>query len=378
MAWWKPFAICVALAPFPAMASAAEAKRGDGGTLKDGRQVEAIELSNGKGVSARVLAYGATLQSLVYPDRAGNLADIVLGHDNAADYEAHQDYFGATIGRFANRIARGTFTLEGKTYRLALNNGENTLHGGGGGFDRQLWQIVRVASGPEAVVELRLVSPDGAMGYPGELTVSVTYALADDGDLKISFTATTTKPTIVNLTNHAVFNVAGHCAPAGAMAQRLTVPAARFTPVDATLIPTGELAPVAGTVFDFRGGRILADGLRDTSNPQIAIGRGYDHNWVLDKGRTRGPELIARLEDPASGRGLEVLSTEPGLQMYTGNFLDGTDPGKGGCLYRMGDGIALEPQRFPDTPNNPAFGSARLDPGQTYRHVMVLRPANMK
>jgi aldose 1-epimerase len=374
---WRSFAgiAALGLTALAHSAFAAEARLTQQGTMRDGTPAEVIDLSNGKGVSARILAFGATLQSLIFPDRLGRPGDVVLGHDTPAQYEAKQDYFGATIGRYANRIARGTFVIDGKTYRAPLNNGENTLHGGGQGFDRQVWHVGRITSGPTASVELSHVSPDGAMGYPGELRASVTYALADNGDLTITFVATTTKPTIVNMTNHALFNMAGHCASQGAMSQRLTLPASRYTPVDRSLIPTGEFAPVAGTVFDFRQGRTIADGLRDSHDPQILIGRGYDHNWVLDKGTTKTPVLAARLEDPVSGRAMEVLSTEPGLQMYTGNFIDGTDVGKGGCLYRMGDGIALEPQRFPDAPNQPAFGASRLEPGETYRHVMILRPA---
>ncbi|MEY4761131.1 MAG: hypothetical protein RLZZ200_987, partial [Pseudomonadota bacterium] len=293
-------------------------------------------------------------------------------------YEATQDFFGVTVGRFANRIAKGRFTLDGVTYQLPLNNGVNSLHGGGKGFDRQLWTIESVGSGPEARVVMVLTSPDGDSGYPGEVRAAVTYSLDDRGGLTIAFTATTTRRTLINMTNHALFNLAGHCAPEGAMHQRLTMPASRYTPVDDTLIPTGELRAVKGTVFDFRQGRVLADGLRDANDSQVRIGRGYDHNWVLDKGLTVSPQPVARVVDPASGRVLDVLSTEPGLQMYTGNFLDGTDVGKGGCLYRMGDGLALEPQKFPDTPNRPEFGTARLNPGETYRHTMVLRVGSGK
>jgi aldose 1-epimerase len=361
-----------------AHAAASTAQRGTAGVLKDGRTVEAVTLRSANGVSARIIAYGATLQSLVAPDRNGRKADIVLGHDTAAEYEAKQDFFGVTVGRFANRIAKGRFTLDGHQYQLPLNNGVNTLHGGGNGFDRQLWTIESVSTGPLASVVLSLTSPDGDSGYPGEVKTTVTYALDDRGSLTIAFTATTTKPTIINMTNHALFNLAGHCAPQGAMQQRLTMPASRYTPVDETLIPTGELKPVKGTVFDFTKGRVLADGLRDGNDAQIRIGRGYDHNWVLDKGQTAQPQLAARVLDPASGRVLEVLSTEPGLQMYTGNFLDGANIGKGGCVYRMGDGFVLEPQKFPDTPNRPEFGSAQLDPGQTYRHTMVLRVSTAK
>jgi aldose 1-epimerase len=360
------------------IANAATAERSSAGTLRDGTSVEGVTLRNASGVSARIIAYGATLQSLIAPDRKGRRADIVLGHDTAAEYEAKQDFFGVTVGRFANRIGKGRVTLDGQTYQLPVNNGVNTLHGGGNGFDRQLWKVESVTSGPLASVVLSLTSPDGDSGYPGEVRTTVTYSLDERGSLTIDHTATTTKPTIINMTNHALFNVAGHCAREGAMHQRLTMPASRYTPVDDTLIPTGELKPVKGTVFDFTRGRVLADGLRDGNDAQIRIGRGYDHNWVLDKGQTATPQLAARVLDPASGRVLEVLSTEPGLQMYTGNFLDGANIGKGGCVYRMGDGFVLEPQKFPDTPNRPEFGSARLNPGETYRHTMVLRVSKSK
>ena len=356
-----------------ASAQAATAERGDAGTLKDGTRVEAITLANSAGISARILTYGATLQSLIVPDRDGQKADVVLGHAVPAEYEANRTFFGVTVGRVANRIAGGRFTLDGAVYNVPKNNGANSLHGGDKGFDRANWTVAKLVSGPVASVVLTHHSPDGDMGYPGALDVTVTYSLDERGDLAILFEAATDKPTIVNMTNHALFNLAGDGTPQGAMAQRLTIPASRFTPVDAGLIPTGALQDVAGSVFDFRKGRVLADGLRDGTAPQIAIGRGYDHNFVLDKGQTAMPELAARLEDQVSGRVLEVLTTEPGLQLYTGNFLDGTVIGKAGHLYRMGDGIALEAQKFPDTPNQPKFGSVRLDPGKPYRHAMIYR-----
>lgn len=357
----------------PVMAKTVTASRIDAGTLRAGDRVEAVELNNGSGVTARILTYGATLQSLIVPDRNGHLADIVLGHDSAAGYEAVQDYFGATIGRYANRIAHGRFTLDGAVHQLPVNNGPNSLHGGGKGFDRTNWQIVSVSSGATASVELRHVSPDGEAGYPGEVTATVTYSMDQTGALTIAFGAVTTRPTIINMTNHALFNVAGHCAPGGATNVRLTIPASHFTPIDASLIPTGELRDVANTVFDFRRDRVVDEGLRAGNDEQIRIGRGYDHNFALDKGLTATPELAARLTDGVSGRVLEILTTEPGVQLYTGNFIDGTSTGKDACVYRMGDGIALEPQKFPDTPNQPQFGSARLDPGKPYRHVMIIR-----
>jgi aldose 1-epimerase len=299
---------------------------------------------------------------------------VTLGYDDVRSYVEHPNYWGQTIGRYANRIGGGRFTLDGKTYRLALNDKTNSLHGGTVGFDKRVWQIVEVSDkGGVAKVALRLVSPAGDQGYPGNLTVTTTYTLDDRGALTIDMDASTDAPTIVNLTNHALFNLAGEGAPEGVLAHRLTIPARRYTPVDATLIPTGELRLVAGTPFDFTSGRTIDEVVRDGRDSQIVIGRGIDHNFVLDEGKTRAPKLAARLEDPRSGRVLEVLTDQPGIQIYTGNFLDGTLVGKGGHIYRMGDGIALEPQLFPDTPNKPAFGSARVDPGRPYHHRMIYR-----
>jgi aldose 1-epimerase len=352
---------------------AAEAAREQAGALADGTAIEAVRLSNAQGIEARVITYGATLQSLVAPDRNGVPAEVTLGFDAAADYEARPNYYGVTVGRYANRIAGGRFTLDGHTYQLPQNNNGNSLHGGAEGFDKRNWRIVAVESGPVARVVMALTSPDGDQGYPGRLEVTVSYSLDDAGDLTIAFDAATDKPTVVNMTNHALFNMAGDGAPEGTAQHMLTIPAQAYTPVGETLIPTGELRPVVGTVFDFRAPRLLALGLRDGRDPQIVVGRGYDHNFALDKGQTTEPRLAARLEDPVSGRVLEVLSTEPGLQLYTGNFLDGTVTGRQGRIYRMGDGIALEPQKFPDAPNQPGFASARVDPGKPYRHVMIYR-----
>ena len=354
-------------------AQAADAKRENAGKLKDGTMVEAVTLSNAHGVSARILSYGATLQSFKGPDKAGKIADVVLGYDDAEAYESRPNYFGVTVGRYANRIAGGKFALDGKSYQLPLNDKTNSLHGGGKGFDKQVWRIVSVNSGPSASVVFALTSPDGESGYPGKLEVKVTYALDESGALTISYDAATDKPTVVNMTNHAIFDLAGEGSPSGAMGHLLTIPARAYTPVDSKLIPTGELRAVEGTVFDFRKARLIGQDLRDGRDEQIRFGLGYDHNFALDKGVTAKPELAARLEDPASGRVLEVLSTEPGVQFYTGNFLDGTFYGKSGHLYRQGDGIALEPQKFPDAPNQPGFVSARVDPGKPYRHVMVYR-----
>jgi aldose 1-epimerase len=354
-------------------AHAADSKRVAAGTLQDGTAVEAITLSNAAGVSARILTYGATLQSLIAPDRAGKLADVVLGYDDLASYVDHPNYFGVTVGRYANRIAGGRFTLDGEAYQLPLNDKVNSLHGGGKGFDKVVWRVVSVKSGPTASVVLSHRSADGDSGYPGQLDTTVTYSLDEAGALTIAFDAKTTKSTVVNMTNHAIFDLAGEGSPLGATGHLLTVPAAAYTPVNKALIPTGERRAVDGTVFDFRKPRRVADGIRDGREEQIRFGQGYDHNFALDKGLTKTPELAARLEDPASGRVLEVLTTEPGVQFYTGNFLDGTFLGKQGHLYRMGDGIALEPQKFPDAPNQSDFVSPRVDPGKPYRHVMIYR-----
>ena len=349
------------------------ANRQVAGRLGDGTAVEAVTLANGRGVSARILTYGATLQSLIAPDAAGHLADIVLGHDDVAGYEQTRSFLGVTVGRYANRIAGGRFCLDGVEYALAQNDGANTLHGGDHGFDRAVWKIEAVEAGSLASVVLSHVSPDGKGGFPGEVRAQVSYTLDEVGDLTIDFTATTTRPTILCMTNHTYFNLAGDSAPQGAMLHRLTIPATAYTPVDPAMIPTGELRAVDGTPFDFRHGRVIAESLRDGRDPQIALARGYDHNFVLDKGATAKPHLAARLEETTTGRRLDVLTTEPGLQLYTANGYDGSLRGKGGHLYRMGDGVALEPQKFPDTPNQPAFGSSRIDPGEPYRHTMIYR-----
>lgn len=369
---WSILMVTAAIGSVPAMA--ATAKRTSFGTLKNGTAIEAVTLTGANGVSARIITYGATLQALNAPDRTGKVADITLGYDTIAAYEAKTNYFGVTVGRYANRIAGGRFTIDGKAYQLPKNNGENSLHGGEKGFDQMVWRITDMKqSGPVASVTLALTSPDGDQGYPGKLDVTVTYSLDDKGALTIDFGAVSDQPTIVNMTNHVIFNLAGEGAGPGIYGHRLTIPAKRYLPVDANLIPTGELKPVAGTVFDFTRGRSLSDGIRDGRDPQIVAGRGWDHNWVLDKGATATPQLAARAEDPASGRVLEVLTTEPGVQFYSGNFLDGTLVGKQGHVYRMGDGLALEPQKFPDTPNQPKFGSARVDPGKPYHHRMIYR-----
>ena len=354
-------------------AYAADATRAPFGTTPDGVTVEAVTLKAGNSIGARIIAYGATLQALFLPDKNGHSADVALGYDDLAGYVAKPQFFGATVGRYANRIAGAKFDLDGKTYSLAANNGPNALHGGTKGFDKVVWTIGEVKSGPVASVTLTYTSRDGEEGYPGTLKASVTYSLDEKSTLTTSYEATTDKPTIVNLTNHSLFNLGGVPAARSILDHRLMVNADAYTPVDATLIPTGEQRNVAGTPFDFRQSAVIGARIRDASDAQIAIGRGYDHNFVLRGGVTDAPKLAARVEDPVSGRVLELYTTEPGVQIYTGNFLDGTTVGKSRVVYRQGDGLALEPQKFPDSPNHPAFPSARLDPGKTYRQTSYYR-----
>ncbi|HEX8302788.1 aldose epimerase family protein [Sphingomonas sp.] len=326
-----------------------------------------VTLTNANGVSATILAIGATLQALRVPDRHGMLDDVVLGHDTPEEYLASRNFFGSTVGRYANRIAEGRFTLDRRGYALTTNDGANHLHGGTAGLDQRVWEV---RSATSSSVTLSCRSPDGEDGYPGALEITATYTLSDANELTIDYQATTDAPTIVNITNHAYFNLAG--ADRDAMGHRLTIHASHYTPVDETLIPTGALDSVADTPFDFREGAAIGARVRDARDPQIRVGLGYDHNYVLD-GEAGTLRPAARLEDPVSGRVMEMLVTAPGLQFYSGNFLDGKVIGKRGRAYRQGDGIALEPQLFPDSPNRPEFPSARLDPGEVYRNTIVLR-----
>lgn len=339
----------------------------------DGQQVEAITLANAAGTKARIITYGASLQSLMLADRAGHFDDVLVGAPTMEGLLAKPQFFGATVGRVANRIARGRFTLDGKAYQAPVNDGANSLHGGTKGFDKRNWTVAQVGSGASASVTLRTVSPDGDQGYPGTLTVTATYSLDDHNVLTIDYSATTDAPTVVNLSNHAYWNLAGEGSERGAMGQLLTIPADHYTPIDVGLIPTGEFRSVAGTAFDFRKPTPIGARVRDGADQQILFGKGYDHNWVVARTIAATPRLLARVEDPVSGRAMEMLSNQPGLQFYSGNFLDGTTVGKSGKLYRQGDAIVLEPQMFPDTPNQPAFGSVRLNPGETYHNVIVLR-----
>jgi aldose 1-epimerase len=311
------------------------------GTLPDGTEVHRCTLERA-GVRVRVLSYGGIVQSVEVPDREGHTANVVLGFDSLAGYlDCPDPYFGALVGRYANRIAGARFTLDGRTYELAANNAPNSLHGGEQGFDKRVWAVEEIEHG----VRLSRVSPDGEEGFPGRLEVFTAYTLDADGTLRITYGATTDAPTVVNLTNHSYWNLAGAAAgTGGAAGHELSVAAGRYLPVDGTLIPTGEEASVDGTRFDFRAPR--------------KVGTGYDHNFVLDKGVTATAEPVAELHDPASGRLLTVATTEPGIQVYTGDHLP--------APYAPGDAVALETQHYPDSPNRPEFPSVRLDAGRTY------------
>lgn len=362
-------AICVVAA----QADAATSARGVFGVLFDGRQVPSVTITNEHGVSITVIAYGATLQSVVMPDREGTKADVALGYDNIEQYVDQPQYFGSTVGRFANRLAKGQFQVAGQSYQTPVNDGENALHGGVAGFDKVLWDVASVRDGPTASVTLRYVSQDGDQGYPGTMTVDATYSLDEANNLTIEYRATTDRTTIVNITNHAYWNLSGEGSANGAMGHVVTIPAASYLPTDAGAIPTGTFQPVAGTVFDFRQPRALGDRVRDARDQQIVYARGYDHNWVVGHTVTTDQHLMASVQDPVSGRGFELWSNQPGLQMYSGNFFDATSTGKSKKIYRMGDAIVLEPQIFPDAPNQQGFPEARLKPGQTYRNVMTYR-----
>jgi aldose 1-epimerase len=336
------------------------------GTLEGRTDVDRFTLSDGAGVEVAILTYGGILQEVRVPDREGRPAGIALGFDaleGYADpgYRAANPYFGAVVGRYANRIAGGRFTLDGREYQVPANNGPNALHGGPEGFDGRVWAAEPLREAGAVGVRLRLTSPDGDQGFPGTLAADVTYRL-EPGLLRIDYRATTDAPTVVNLTNHTYWNLAG--AGSGTAEHHvLEVPAADYTPVDATQIPLGRDAPVDGTPFDFRAPRAVGDRLRE-GHPQLVAGRGYDHHFVL--ARAEGPALAARLHDPGSGRVLEVRTTEPGIQVYSGNFLDGTLRGHGGRQYRQGDAIALETQHAPDSPNRSDVPSTVLRPGETY------------
>lgn len=341
------------------------------GTLPNGKLVKSYTLKNANGMEMTVINYGGIITSLTAPDKEGTLGDVVLGFDSLSGYLGGSPYFGALIGRYGNRIAKGKFSIDGKEYSIPTNNAPNTLHGGDVGFDKVYWEISPAdpAQGKNALT-LTYTSPDGDQGYPGNLTCKVVYTLTDDNEVKIDYTATTDKKTVVNLTQHTYFNLTG--SPANdILSHELMIDAEKFLPVDNTLIPTGELKPVAGTPFDFNemtpiGARI------DQKNQQLDYGKGYDHCWVLD--HNMGTlDKVAALYDPASGRYMEIMTTEPGLQFYSGNFLDGTLIGKGGIPCEFRHAVALETQHFPDSPNKPEFPSVELNPGDTYTTTTIYK-----
>jgi aldose 1-epimerase len=348
------------------------------GTAPDGSAVERWTMSNGD-ITMKVLTWGGVIQTLEVPDAHGDVDNVVLGFDDLAGYVSDGDpYFGSLIGRYGNRIAGGTFTLDGTAYELPLNNGPNTLHGGPTGFDDQVWEVTDVSDDEVAALQLHLVSPDGDQGFPGTLTTTVTYALDAESRLTVHYEATTDAPTVVNLTQHTYWNLAGE-GSGTIYGHELQIDASGFTPVDGTLIPTGEIAPVEGTPFDFREPTPIGARIRD-NNQQLLYGQGYDHNWALDRednGAREGSdaedplEQAAVLHDPNSGRTLTISTTEPGLQFYSGNFLDGTLVGTSGTIYRQSDGLALETQHFPNSPNEPSFLSTELRPGQVYDSTTV-------
>jgi len=370
-------ALGLALALSAASAAAAPAKQAAPslteapfGTLADGGKVTVYTLTNAAGAEVKIINYGAIVVSLKVPDRTGTLRDVVLGYDDLAGYVADKSFIGTVVGRYGNRIAAGKFTIDGKTYQLDLNDGPNHLHGGAQGIYKKLWQATAVKGKDGPSVKLTYVSPDGEGGYPGKVTLTLTYTLLKDNALRLEYRGTTDKPTILNPTDHSYFNLSGDPKQT-ILDEELTIDADKTTPVGPGLIPTGTLADVAGTPFDFRkptkiGARI------DAKDDQLVLGKGYDHNWVL-RGPAHRVRQVAELFDPRSGIAMQILTDQPGLQFYSGNFLDGKIHGKGGIAYQHRTALCLETQVFPDSPNHPNFPSAVLRPGQQYRQTTVYR-----
>ena len=336
----------------------------------DGSQVDLYTLKNSNGLEAAITNYGGIVVSLKVPDKNGKPGDVVLGYDTLNDYIGSTPYFGALIGRYANRIAKGRFTIDGVEYQLAQNNDSNALHGGRKGFDKVVWQAEKVDSSDGPALKLTYTSKGGEEDYPGALRCAVTYTLTNKNELKIEYSAETDKPTFVNLTNHSYFNLKDGGA-SDILGHELMIRASKFTPVDKSLIPTGELKPVAGTPFDFNKPTVIGARV-ENEDEQLKFGKGYDHNWVLDR-QGKDLELVASVYEPISGRFMEVLTTEPGLQFYCGNFLDGTNKGKGGTVYQHRTGLCLETQHFPDSPNHPDFPTTELKPGEKYTQTTAYR-----
>jgi aldose 1-epimerase len=339
------------------------------GNTADGTPVEIYTLRNSSGMEAHIMTYGGTVVSLKVPDKNGKLGDVVLGFDDLDGYLTNSPYFGALIGRYGNRIAKGQFTLDGQTYMLATNNAPNHLHGGLKGFDKVVWTAVPVDTYYGPGLQLTYLSKDGEEGYPGNLSVTAIYTVTEKNELQVEFTAKTDKDTVCNLTHHSYFNLRGSGDVLGHVVQ---IDADTMTPVDSTLIPTGELKPVDGTPFDFRKATAIGAHINDTNDDQIRFGHGYDHNFVLNK-QPGEFGLAATVVEPESGRVMAVWTTAPGVQFYTGNFLDGTIHGKGGQVYQFRNAFCFEPQGFPDSPNHPNFPTTELKPGQIYKSMIVYK-----
>ena len=362
------------IATLPAYAAGLSSEHKAFGKTDDGTPVEQYILRNSHGLQATVITYGGILQSLKVPDKNGKLDDVVLGFDDVQGYQSGTAYFGATIGRFGNRLANGTFELDGKRYQVPLNDGSNSLHGGAQGFDKRVWKA-EPSKGKDSVgVTLTYLSASGEMGFPGNLKTEVTYSLTENNELRIEYKASTDKPTVLNLTNHSYFNLAG-AGDGDVLKQLATLHATRYTPVTGKLIPTGELAPVAGTPMDFTQPTAIGQHIK-ADHPQLKFAEpkqgGFDFNWVLDAKGDLG-KLAADVSDPQSGRRLQLYTTEPGVQFYTSNFLDGTVKGKAGKVYPHWGAFTLETQHYPDSPNQPNFPSTRLDPGQSYNQTTVYK-----
>jgi aldose 1-epimerase len=338
------------------------------GTMPTGEPIDIYTLRNDKGAEARIMNYGGIVQSLKMPDKNGHFDDVVLGYDDLASYLKVSPYFGAEIGRFGNRIGNAKFTLDGQTYTLAANDGPNTLHGGLKGFDKRVWTANPHMSSDGPQLVLHYLSKDGEEGFPGNLDVTAVITLTRDNALKIEFTATTDKDTVLNLTHHGYYNLA---AKGDILSHVVMIPADRFTPVDSTLIPTGVLQSVENTPFDFRTPTAIGDRINQ-DDEQLKFGKGYDHNWVINK-MLGELTLMARVTEPTTGRVMEVWSTEPGLQFYSGNFLDGTITGKGGWVYEHRNAFVMEPQHFPDSPNKPEFPTTELKPGEVYHNTIMYK-----
>jgi len=359
------------LSPAGAKSQSGSTTKKSFGKTPDGQLVDLFVLTNRNGAEVSITIYGGAVVSIKVPDGGGKLADVVLGYDTIDGYANDKSYFGALVGRYGNRIGHAQFMLDGKTYTLAKNNGDNSLHGGVKGFNKVVWTAKTLSKKDGQSLELSYLSKDGEEGFPGNLKVTVIYTLTDSNALRIEYSATTDKKTVLNLTNHSYFNLAGQ-GNGDILGHLLTIEADKFTPVDSGLIPTGELRDVAGTPFDFRKPTVIGARI-DQQDEQLKLGGGYDHNFVLRRSAGSGESLAARVVEPTSGRVLEVWTTEPGVQFYTGNFLDGKSTGKGGTTYPKRAAFCLETQHFPDSPNQPKFPSVILNPGERYHTITTYK-----